>query len=180
LGERTDATEKGGVMPSSTNVNLRTTVHKGSQGVSTAFPDVCKTPSAPPPFVPIPYPNIAMSSNTQQGSPTVKVDGHPLCIKSSCFNPSSGDEPGSGGGVASNTFKNKAEFIMYSFDVSSDGEPVPRQLDQMLHNKGGTYNTPPAVEIQPPNVVVVMPEKDEEPPELTSLDTKPKSKKVPR
>jgi predicted ribosomally synthesized peptide with nif11-like leader len=27
-------------------------------GVTIAFPDVCKTPAAPAPFVPIPYPNI--------------------------------------------------------------------------------------------------------------------------
>jgi predicted ribosomally synthesized peptide with nif11-like leader len=27
-------------------------------GMSISFPDVCKTPSAPAPFVPVPYPNI--------------------------------------------------------------------------------------------------------------------------
>ncbi len=42
--------------------NNRGISHKGSGGKSIAFPDVCKTPTPGGP-VPIPYPNIAMSSN---------------------------------------------------------------------------------------------------------------------
>ena len=155
-------------------VNFRTVVHKTSSGLSTAFPDVCKTPAAPSP-IPIPYPNIAMSSNTQQGTKKVKMDGNPIMVKGSCFNPSTGDEPGSLGGVVSNTFKNKAEFILYSFDVKAEGKNVCRQLDLMLHNKGGTFNTPPAPELQPPNVVVILPFKDEEPPKIKSFETTPES-----
>ena len=40
-------------------VNSRDLAHKGSQGVTIAFPDVCKTPSPGGP-VPIPYPNTSM------------------------------------------------------------------------------------------------------------------------
>jgi len=49
-------------------VNNLSVVHKGSSGVSPSFPDVCKTPAPPAPFVPIPYPNIAKSSDAAQGA----------------------------------------------------------------------------------------------------------------
>ena len=38
-------------------------VHKNSEGITIAFPDVCKTPTPGGP-IPIPYPNIAQSSDT--------------------------------------------------------------------------------------------------------------------
>ena len=48
-------------------VNNLSVVHKGSNGVTIAFPDVCKTPSPAGP-IPIPYPNIAKSSDTANGT----------------------------------------------------------------------------------------------------------------
>ena len=62
-------------------VNSRTVVHKDSGGVSIAFPDVCKTPAPPAPFVPIPYPNVAKSSDTADGSSKVKCDGNPIMLQ---------------------------------------------------------------------------------------------------
>ena len=53
---------------------------------------------APAPFVPVPYPNIAQSSDTSQGSTTVKADGNPIMLQGSSFAQSSGDEAGSAGG----------------------------------------------------------------------------------
>ena len=52
-------------------VNNLSVVHKSSNGVTIAFPDVCKTPTPGGP-VPIPYPNIAQSSDTAKGSKGVK------------------------------------------------------------------------------------------------------------
>jgi len=141
-------------MPATAIVNARTVVHAGSSGVANAFPDVCKTPTPGGP-VPIPYPNIAMSSDTAQGSKTVKVDGNPIMIKGSNFKTSTGDEAGTaGGGVASNCTKGKAEFILYSFDVSVDGQNVARLGDLMVQNKGSSPNTPPFPEVQPPLVAI--------------------------
>ena len=37
-----------------------------NQGMVFAFPDVCKTPAPPAPFVPIPYPNIGMSKGVSK------------------------------------------------------------------------------------------------------------------
>ena len=119
-------------------------------GMTIIFPDVCKTPAPPAPFVPIPYPNIAMSSDTASGSSQVKCDGNPVCVKDSNFSTSTGDEAGTaGGGVVSNKTKGKAEFVNFSFDVKFEGKNVPRALDLMLHND---KNTPPFPLVQGPVV----------------------------
>src|SRR5215470_16944736 len=117
-------------MPATVNVNLMSVVHKDSDGMSFCFPDVCKTPSPAGP-VPIPYPNIAQSSDTADGSTTVKVDGNPIMLKSSNFQMSSGDEAGSAMGVVSNKIKGKAIPVNASFDVKADGKNVFRLTDPM-------------------------------------------------
>jgi hypothetical protein len=129
------------------SVNNLTVVHADSGGKTIAFPDVCKTPSPAGP-IPIPYPNVAMSSDTDAGASTVKCDGNPVCVKDSNFSTSTGDEAGSaGGGVVSNKTKGKAEFVNFSFDVQFEGKSVPRALDLMLHND---KNTPPVPLLQGP------------------------------
>lgn len=135
-------------------VNMLTVVHAGSSGVTIAFPDVCKTPAPPAPFVPIPYPNIAKSSDTAQGAATVKCDGNPTCVKDSNFSMSTGDEAGSLLGVASNKIKGKAEFVNVSFDVKFEGKGVARAFDPMLHND---KNTPPFPLLQPPLIAIAVP-----------------------
>lgn len=115
----------------------RTVVHAGSNGISPAFPDVCKTPSPGGP-IPIPYLNIARSADTSQGSKKVKMDGYSIMLKSSCFSMSSGNEPGSaGGGVVSSKIKGKAKFANYSFNVKVEKKNVPRLLDPMQQNGNG-------------------------------------------
>ena len=138
-------------MPVTVGVNFMSVVHAGSNGISIAFPDVCKTPAPPAPFVPIPYPNIAQSSDTAQGASTVKCDGNPPCVKDSNFKMSTGDEAGSLMGIASNKIKGKAEFVNFSFDVKFDGKNVARALDLMLHND---KNTPPFPVLQGPVIAM--------------------------
>ena len=142
-------------MPVTVGVNNLSVVHKGSNGITTAFPDVCKTPAPPAPPIPIPYPNIAKSSDTAKGASTVKCDGNPTCVSDSNFMMSTGDEAGSLLGVASNKIKGKAEFVNYSFDVKFEGKSVARALDLMLHND---KNTPPFPVVQGP--VVPIPSKE--------------------
>jgi uncharacterized Zn-binding protein involved in type VI secretion len=156
-------------MPATINVNSRTVVHASSDGIATAFPDVCKTPSPAGP-IPIPYPNIAKSSDTAQGSQTVKMDGNPIMLQGSVFSTSTGDEAGSAGGVVSSVTKGKAEFVLYSFDVKVDGKSVPRLGDIMLQNKGGGPNTPPFPEVQPPVVVVPSVDSDEDENDIESIE----------
>jgi hypothetical protein len=148
-------------MPATINVNDRTVVHKDSGGIATTFPDVCKTPTPGGP-VPIPYPNIALSRDTADGSTTVKMDGNPIMLKTSNFSTSTGDEAGTaGGGVVSGKIKGKAEFVNYSFDVKVEGKNVPRLGDMMVQNKGSAPNTAPMPEVQPPIVVPVPPSPEE-------------------
>lgn len=138
-------------MPVTVGVNFLSVVHQSSNGVTMAFPDVCKTPSPAGP-IPIPYPNVAMSSDTASGTKKVKCDGNPVCVKDSNFKMSTGDEAGSaGGGVVSNKIKGKAEFVMFSFDVKFEGKEVCRAFDIMLHND---KNTPPFPVLQQPIVSV--------------------------
>ena len=137
-------------MPVTVGVNNMSVVHKDSAGVTIAFPDVCKTPSPSGP-IPIPYPNIAQSSDTAQGSSTVKCDGNPICLKDSNFSTSTGDEAGSVGGVVSSKVKGKAEFVNFSFDVQVEGKNVARAFDLMLHND---KNTPPFPVLQGPVIAM--------------------------
>ena len=88
-----------------------------------------------------------MSSDTASGTTSVKCDGNPTCVKDSNFMTSTGDEPGSLLGVASNKVKGKAEFVNFSFDVFFEGKNVARAMDLMLHND---KNTPPFPVIQGP------------------------------
>lgn len=134
----------------SVGVNSLSVVHADSGGTTIAFPDVCKTPSPAGP-IPIPYPNIAKSSDTAKGASTVKCDGNPVCVKDSNFSTSTGDEAGSAGGVVSSKTKGKAEFVNFSFDVKFEGKNVPRAFDLMLHND---KNTPPFPLLQGPVVAV--------------------------
>lgn len=136
-------------MPATVTVNLRTVVHASSNGIATAFPDVCKTPTPGGP-VPIPYPNISKSQDTSQGSSTVKMDGNPIMLKDSKFSMSTGDEAGSAGGnILTNQIKGPAAFLMFSFDVKVEGKPVPRQFDIMMHNMSQISGTPPFPCVQP-------------------------------
>ena len=142
-------------MPVTVGVNFMSVVHKSSNGVSIAFPDVCKTPSPAGP-IPIPYPNIAMASDTDKGTKKVKCDGESTCTKDANFKMSTGDEAGSAGGVVSSKTKGKAEFLLFSMDVKFEGKSVTRAFDIMLHND---KNTPPFPVLQGP--VIAMPGSDE-------------------
>ena len=136
-------------MAASVGVNHLSIVNADTNGVTIAFPDVCKTPAPPAGPIPIPYPNIARSSDTAKGTKKVKVEGKPVCVKDSNFSTSTGDEAGSVGGVASSKTKGKAEFVNFSMDVQFEGKNVPRSFDLMLHND---KNTPPFPLLQGPVV----------------------------
>ena len=111
--------------------------HKRSGGVSTVFPDVCKTPSPGGP-VPVPYANVGRSADVDRGSKTVKVQGVSTMLEGSVYRCSTGDEAGTAGGVVSGTTRGECEFVLYSFDVRIEGRAVCRAGDLMMHNKKNT------------------------------------------
>lgn len=126
-------------MPVTVNANGLSVVHRGSSGIASAtMPDVCKTPSPPGSPTPVPYPNVAMSSDLMEGTVSVTVDGQMAAVQGSKFVKSTGDEAGVAGGVISNVFIMEATFISFSPTVSMDGRPVCRLSDKMLMNRGNT------------------------------------------
>jgi hypothetical protein len=114
--------------------NTRGIAHKGSGGMSTVFPDVCKTPVGSA-VVPIPYPNIGQASDTSKGPKTVTTDGKMPMVKTAQYSKSSGDEAGTLKGVVSSDQKGVCEFMMYSFDVKFEDKNVCRLGDPLFHNK---------------------------------------------
>src|SRR5262249_55865473 len=125
--------------PSTININDLTLAHKGSTGTATAtLPDVCKTPSPGGP-VPLPYPNIVMSADLAKGTTTIKVDGGNMAAnKGSELSRSTGDEPGTAGGVTSSTFIKEATWMLYSFDVMLEGKNACRLTDKLFMNHQNT------------------------------------------
>ncbi len=119
-------------------INGRTAVHEDSGGVLQTI-DVCLT-TVGNSVVPIPYCNVAKSSDAASTASSVQVNGNPACNMKSNFSKSTGDQPGKKKGVASGSIKGKAEFILGSFDVYIEGKPAVRQGDLMISNN---KNTPP-------------------------------------
>ena len=112
----------------------------GTIGASIAtLPDVCKTPSPGGP-IPLPYPNFADQGSLDKGTTSVTAKGSMIAIKGSEYSLSSGDEPGTVGGVTSNTFKKETAWISYSFDVKMDGANACRHTDKKFHNHKNTVD----------------------------------------
>jgi len=124
-----------------------------------AFPDVCKTPTPAGP-VPIPYPNIAMLPQGNGGtfSSKVKVENQKVATVKSEILMSSGDEPGTVGGVVSSRFKGPAKFKMGSSKVFVEGAQVVHLTSMIGQNGVSNANIPPGVQVSPSqSKVTVMP-----------------------
>ena len=121
-------------MAQTTFANSRGIAHQGSGGLSTVFPDVCKTPVGSS-VVPIPYPNIGKASDTTKGPKSVKTDAKMPMVKGAKYSKSTGDEAGTAKGVVSGTTKGECEFMMYSFDIKFENKNVCRLGDPLFHNK---------------------------------------------
>ncbi|MEZ6136491.1 MAG: PAAR-like domain-containing protein [Pirellulaceae bacterium] len=115
-----------------------------------AFPDVCFTPpEAPPPGIPIPYPNTGFASDTTAGSKSVQITGKEVMLKNkSYFKKSTGDEAGCAAkkGLLTSVNTGKVYFTVWSMNVKIEGENVVRHLDLTTHNHASQPgNTPPWV-----------------------------------
>jgi len=94
--------------------------NKQKGGMSLAFPDVCKTPAPPAPFVPIPYPNIIVAStNLKTASTKVKKF-------ESKFKKSSGDDPATLKGLVTSVNKLSVLFSAHSGSVKVMGKNVAK------------------------------------------------------
>ncbi len=118
---------------------------KSADGVSAACaPDVCFSPGAPSPGVPVPYANTAMAKDLDNLSKTVFFKGTGGALeKISYFATSYGNEPATPGlkkGTVSNQIKGKGYFPQGSTNVKVEGQGITRHLDSVTHNHNSPAN----------------------------------------
>lgn len=107
------------------------TVHTS---VSLGPTDICKTPTPGGP-VPMPYPNIAVSSTMGPGFTTkTLVLATPVWTKKGKSALSNGDQPGVALGVVSNLIMGMCEMVMSSDDTDAESGGVARTLDSSNSN----------------------------------------------
>ncbi|ALC17967.1 hypothetical protein DSOUD_3247 [Desulfuromonas soudanensis] len=121
-------------------INGRTAVHAGSKGTLSTV-DICLTQIGQA-VVPIPYSNVARSSDADGTASSVLIDGKPACHRDSTFARSAGDEAGNRKGLISGTIQGKAEFITASGNVYFEGVAAVRAFDLMTSNNGNTAPMP--------------------------------------
>lgn len=124
-------------MVATVNVNGLGLCHQKSDGfVMSTIPDICKTPAGST-MIPLPYVITGYSKDLANGSSSVKADGGASCaIVGSEFAKTTGDEPGSGGGMTSGTVGGKATWLSWSPNVLIEGKNACRLTDKMLMNQG--------------------------------------------
>ncbi len=111
--------------------------------------DSCKTPAPPGPPVPMPYPNMAQLQQAVPASCALKVTvrNKPIFHKGSKIPMSSGDEPGSVGGVVSGVIKGPAKPMKASAKVKVEGQAAvfltcQFQLNGSSSNLVGIHDQP--------------------------------------
>ncbi len=146
-------------MSSDVTANSRTVVHKGDGIVNvSALPDVCKTPTPAGP-TPVPYPNVARSSDLADGAKHVTIEGNPVALENSKLKQSSGDEAGTLGGVVSGKNRGKMTWGTSSPDVCVEGKGVIRFAD-LTHHNCNSFNV---IEVQSGVFISVVVYGDDEP-----------------
>ena len=124
-------------------------------------PDVVKVPAPPAPFVPTPFPNIAMCNQANGGtcSSKVKILGKEVLTTKTEISMSSGDEAGTaGGGMVSSKIKGPALYKKGSSKVKVEGAPMVHLTSMVAHNGGSNANAPPGQQVAPSQTkVTVMP-----------------------
>lgn len=139
------------MMPASTN--------GGGQCMTPGPTDVCKTPAPPAPFVPVPYPNIAMPAQAKGDtcSKKVKILSKKTLVHTTEIPMSSGDEAGSIGGVVSSRFKGPCKFKNGAGRVLVEGKKMVYQTCLIAQN-GSNANMPAGLQTAPSQTkVTVMP-----------------------
>jgi hypothetical protein len=127
------------------------------EGMSSCFPDVCKTPAGPD-MVPIPYENIAtfdMASPTTLCT-TVLICGFPAATVKTEITMSQGDDAGTGGGLISSSFLGSCKFKLGSSTVTMGGEASTFLGSLIGQNKDSNPNMPAGVVVSPSQEMVTV------------------------
>jgi uncharacterized Zn-binding protein involved in type VI secretion len=113
-------------------------------GQCLAVGDLCLTPATGGP-VPLAYPNVGLPPMADATCTKVFVRGVPALHKASTMAPSSGDQPGSLGGVVSASVMGRVGFAQGSRIVRLQGHPAVRLGDATRHNDANA----PGAAVQP-------------------------------
>lgn len=126
-------------------------------GQCMGMPDVCKVPAPPAPFVPTPFPNIAMLTQGNPGTASTKVivSGSPGFHKGSMIMMSSGDEAGSLMGMISAMIKGPASPKLASNTVKFEGQGAV-YATCMFGQNGSNANVPAGTQVAPSQTKVIV------------------------
>lgn len=126
-------------------------------GTCVGGPDVCKTPILGVP-VPIPYVNVTQCATINGGTASAKV--RILNMKTAKVGTettvSTGDAPGTLGGVVSGTNLAGGKFTMGCPKVLVEGSPMVRLTSMIGMNNPGSSNLPPGLQVAPSQVKVLV------------------------
>jgi hypothetical protein len=103
----------------------------------------------------MPYPNFGQCAQAVSCSTKVKICGSQTITTGSNIPMSTGDEPGTVGGVISNQFKGKISFKKGSGKVKAEGKPVVYVTAMTGHN-GNNANFPAGLQVAPSQVKVLV------------------------
>ena len=129
----------------------------GGMCTTTGPTDVCKTPTPSGP-VPMPYPNLAQLNQANPATCPKKVSAlNKKVITIMTKIPiSSGDEPGSAGGVVSGVFKSECGFATSSNKVMVEGNGAVYQ-GCMTKQNGANANTVGTVSVVTQQQIIAAP-----------------------
>lgn len=111
-------------------------------GAAVSEPDVCLTTAY---LIPIPYVDTGVLNITTGAAPNVFVRMMPVVLLPSIIPTSTGDEPGTFGGVVSGTTKGQVAFTQASSKVFAAGSPVVYLGCTTVQNSANTTGVVSAV-----------------------------------
>lgn len=120
-----------------------------------AVPDVCLTPipaagaaSATPGPEPVAYHNLARPSRARNAATKVFFARKPVLTRRSQIPVSSGDEPGTEGGIVSGGIRQCVRYAQGSSRIYIEGHPCAFQGARTTHN-GANANAPAGLQVSP-------------------------------
>ena len=121
-------------------------------GMALNFPDVCKVPAPPAPFIPAPFPDIGMNMQAAPFSPFTFVQFVPATNMASVKVMTTGDEAGSLGGLFTGIIKGPGTLMMGNPIVFITGLPGENLA---LPTTGNAMNAPLGAQVVPSTVNVL-------------------------
>ncbi len=126
-------------------------------GMDMAFPDVCKTPvPTPAAVIPIPYPNMAVSTTSAPAAYTITINAMPVLNQLSMGMVSAGDQPGVLLGLAGQIIMGQTNYNLGCFTIFTGGAPAQRMTSLTGQNSLGVQpNAPVGMCLVPSQLTVL-------------------------